>query len=296
MGDLPARELECFFVLAQELHFGRTAQRLYVSQSRVSQLLQSLESRIGGPLVNRTSRRVSLTELGQSLWERAGAPYAAVLAALDETRHEASQSEPPLRLGFQCAIYEPIARSISQLQERHPQLRIELTEIPFADPFSDLLTGRIDAGVILLPVDEKELITELVLSRHSPTLAVAATHPMAQRTELTADDLHVLPLVAISRPAPDYWRRAQSPAATPAGEPIGTRGTASTIQEGLSAVALGHSGMLVCEAVAAGNRRRDIVFVPVSGLPDSSLALVRHRHTASPRMLEFLDILRAHVA
>lgn len=62
--SLEMRELECFLVLAEELHFGRTGERLYVSQSRVSQLLRSLEGRIGARLVERTSRRVELTALG----------------------------------------------------------------------------------------------------------------------------------------------------------------------------------------------------------------------------------------
>lgn len=61
MSGLEIRELECFLALSEELHFGRAAERLYVSQSRISQLLRALEGRIGARLLDRTSRRVRLT-------------------------------------------------------------------------------------------------------------------------------------------------------------------------------------------------------------------------------------------
>ena len=64
MSEPPMREIECFLVLAEELHFGRTGERLFISQSRVSQLISALERRIGTSLVARTSRRVHLTEFG----------------------------------------------------------------------------------------------------------------------------------------------------------------------------------------------------------------------------------------
>jgi DNA-binding transcriptional LysR family regulator len=60
MSEPPMREIECFLVLAEELHFGRTGERLFISQGRVSQLISGLERRIGTSLVARTSRRVHL--------------------------------------------------------------------------------------------------------------------------------------------------------------------------------------------------------------------------------------------
>ena len=67
------REIRVFLALAEELHFGRTAQRLGLTQSRVSQTLRQLERKMGGQLVYRTSRRVALTPFGRDFRERAGA-------------------------------------------------------------------------------------------------------------------------------------------------------------------------------------------------------------------------------
>ena len=100
MPELEARELECFLVLGEELHFGRTAERLYLSQSRVSQLLRSLESRIGARLVERTSRRVRLTPLGASLRDELAPAYTALLDAVEAARARARGVDGVLRIGF----------------------------------------------------------------------------------------------------------------------------------------------------------------------------------------------------
>ncbi|WP_026874643.1 LysR family transcriptional regulator [Jiangella gansuensis] len=290
--DLPARELQCFLVLAEQLHFGRTAEQLYVSQSRVSQLLRSLERRVGAPLVERTSRRVRLTPLGEDFLTSLRPAYAALARAFEQTRLEAHRSQPPLRIGFQGAVYEPVALALARFQEQHPHPSVDLKELPLADPFSDLLAGRIDVAVVLLPVEEPELTTGLVFSREPQTLALAAGHPWARRHEIDADDLSEVPLVAIVGPAPDYWRRVHTPAVTPSGARIRTRGRATTVQEGLTQVASGRGGMLLCAATAAYNRRPDIAFVPVRGLPETALGVTWRADRQDARVEEFTSTLR----
>lgn len=89
MGSLDARELEAFLALADELHFGRAGERLYVSQSRVSQLLRSLESKVGARLVDRTSRRVRLTPLGEQLLAGLRPAFDAIVETIEEVREVA---------------------------------------------------------------------------------------------------------------------------------------------------------------------------------------------------------------
>src|SRR2546425_11461435 len=83
------RELEIFLVLAEELHFGRTAERLYLTQPRISQTIRALEDHIGGKLFERTSRRVSLTDLGQHLRDELRPGYAQIQRALTSTSDRA---------------------------------------------------------------------------------------------------------------------------------------------------------------------------------------------------------------
>lgn len=89
MSELPMREIECFLVLAEELHFGRTGERLFISQSRVSQLISALERRIGTRLVARTSRRVHLTEFGAEFLASLAPAHRALSAVIDDARTKA---------------------------------------------------------------------------------------------------------------------------------------------------------------------------------------------------------------
>ncbi len=74
-STIELREIRTFIVLSEELHFGRAAERLELTPSRISQVVRTLETRLGGRLFDRTSRRVALTPLGEQLLERAGPVY-----------------------------------------------------------------------------------------------------------------------------------------------------------------------------------------------------------------------------
>src|SRR5215469_2472918 len=93
-------EIEVFLVLAEELHFGRTAERLHMPQPRVSRLVSALEHKVGGTLFERTSRRVRLTPLGKRLHGQLQPAYAQLNAALDDARAAARQTAGVLRIAY----------------------------------------------------------------------------------------------------------------------------------------------------------------------------------------------------
>lgn len=289
MSELPIREIECFLVLAEELHFGHTAERMFITQSRVSQLISGLERRIGTRLVARTSRRVQLTEFGAELLASLAPAHRALLSVVEEASMRARNMPIRIRVGFQGAIDESIASAISQFETRNPGASVHIKELPLGDPFSDVLAGRLDAAVVLLPVDEPDLVTGHVFSRQPQTLAISLDHPFGTRNEIAAEELAGVSLVPIIGPAPEYWKRVHSPRVTPGGIGIRTRGGASTIQEGLSQVASGHGGLILCAATTSYNRRSDIRFIPVDGLPPSALGLVWRRDHENPRIRYFAD-------
>ncbi|AIY00201.1 putative transcriptional regulator, LysR family [Arthrobacter sp. PAMC 25486] len=292
MSELPLREIECFIVLAEELHFGRTAERMFISQSRVSQLISALERRIGAPLVARTSRRVHLTEFGAEFLASLVPTYRALAGVVEQARMRARNLPTPIRVGFQGAIYDSIAKAISQFESQHPRAMVHIKELPLGDPFSDVLAGRVDVAVVLLPVEEPELVTGLVFSQQTQTLAVSVDHPFGTLEEVTAENLAQVSLVPITGPAPEYWRKVHSPTMTPEGIRIPTRGGATTVQEGLSQVASSRSGLILCAATAAYNQRSDVRFVPVKGLPSSALGLVWRADHESPRIRHFADAVQ----
>ncbi|MFI9050508.1 LysR family transcriptional regulator [Streptomyces sp. NPDC053427] len=284
---LELRELECFLVLSEELHFGRTGERLYVSQSRVSQLLRALESRIGARLVDRTSRRVCLTPLGEEFRTSLRPAYDALRASVESARTAARGIEGRLTIGFQGTADDRIMRAIDAFHARHPRCETEITEIPLCDPFGALRSGAVDVAVTLLPVAEPDLTLGPVFSAQQQTLALSVRHPLASRAGLTAEDLAGVPLIAPAAPAPAYWREAHAPGATPAGRPIPAGPSVSTLQEGLTLAAAGRGGMLLCRPTADYHGRRDITFLPVSGLPDSVLGLVHHTARETARIRAF---------
>ncbi|MFD7662493.1 LysR family transcriptional regulator [Streptomyces sp. NPDC059788] len=286
-GGLEIRELECFLVLAEELHFGRTGARLYVSQSRVSQLVRALERRVGARLVERTSRRVRLTPLGTDFLTALRPAYDTLRGTVEATVAAARGIEGRLRIGFQGTADDRIMKAIDTFHTRHPGCTTEIAEIPLQDPFGPVRRGEVDAAVVLLPVEEPGLVLGPVFSEQPQTLAVSVRHPFASRPSLSAEDLADGPLITVEGPAPAYWRHAQAPTSTPGGRPVPPGPGVRTLQEGLTLAAAGRGAMLLCRPTADYHGRRDITFVPVTGLPDSVLGLVWHQDRETARTRAF---------
>ncbi|WP_037649250.1 LysR family transcriptional regulator [Streptomyces flavidovirens] len=280
MAGLEIRELESFLALAEELHFGRAGERLYVSQSRVSQLLRALESRIGARLVDRTSRRVRLTPAGERFLADLRPAYETLRTAVEVARSEARGVDGRLRLGFQGTADAPVMGAITAFQDRHPGCVTEIAEIPLSDPFGAVQRGEVDAAIVLLPVAEPDLTLGPVFSRQRQTVAFSVRHPYAASASLTAAEVATVPLITASPPAPAYWREAHAPSSAPAP-------SVTTLQEGLTLVAAGRGAMLLCRPTAEYHGRKDVVFVPVDGLPDSVLGMVWHRDGETERVRAF---------
>lgn len=276
-GGLEIRELECFLALSEELHFGRAAERLYVSQSRVSQLLRALERRIGGRLLERSSRRVRLTPLGERFLAELRPAYAALHASVETARAAARGVEGRLRIGFLGIADERVMGGINAFRDRYPGCEVETVEIPLADPFGAVRGGAVDAAIVLLPVAEPDLVLGPSFSRQRQTLAVSVRHPFAGRESLSAEELAQCPLVGPTGPAPRYWREFMAPPVTPGGRPVPRGPEVRTLQEGLTAVAAGRGAMLCCAPTALYHGRLDVSYVPVDGLPASTLGLVWRR-------------------
>lgn len=292
MSGLEMRELETFLVLAEELHFGRAGERLYVSQSRVSQLLRTLESRIGAPLFERTSRRVRLTPLGESFLAGLRPAYEALRATVDDARAAARGNGGVLRIGFQGAVDDHLGRAIALFGNRYPECVWELAEVPLSDPFGPVRRQEVDCAVVLLPVEEDDLVLGPVFSRQPQTLAVSVQHPFAARESVSAEDLAECDLIGVSPPAPAYWQLAQAPSRTPGGRAVPAGPVVNTLQEGLSLAAANRGAMLLCRSTADYHSRRgSLAYVPVEGLPDSFLGLVRPRAHSSAQAEAFARAL-----
>ncbi|MEU4314031.1 LysR family transcriptional regulator [Nocardia sp. NPDC024068] len=293
MPDLPVRELECLLILAEELHFGRTAQRLRVSQSRVSQLVAALERTIGTQLVHRTSRRVALTDFGAEFVDRVRPVYTELADLVGGARQEARHELPaPIRLGFQGIAYETVTWTLTEFARDNPDVALSLQEIPLGDPFGALLAGQVDAAVALLPVREPELAVGYVFPPAPRMLAVGRGHPLAAVERIDAEALATVDLVSVDGSAPEYWRDVHFPRFTPLGRPITATVRVATLQEGMTLAATGRYAMLTCRPVADRNQRDDLRFLRVAGFDEESrMALIWRSAHRRPQLTKLAAML-----
>ncbi|MEU8079593.1 LysR family transcriptional regulator [Catellatospora citrea] len=268
------RDIEIFLTLAEELHFGRTAERLHLSQARVSQSIKQQERRIGGALFERTSRSVHLTPLGARLRDRLDAGYREIMAGIDEATATTRGQVGTLTLGTMATDHQQIAAVLDLFRQRHPQCEVRIREILPSDPFTALRAGRVDVGLVWLPVDEPDLAVGPNLHTEPLVLAVAPDHPLVGRDRVEMEDLGDFPVVWPDGPIPDYVWEAHTPSVTPAGRPIQRGLPVATLEEALTAISAGDVISPVGSHAAATRVRRDVTFLPITDGPVLQYSLV----------------------
>lgn len=269
-------DVEAFLVLAEELHFGRTAERTYVSSARVSQRIRTLEREVGGALFTRTSRRVTLTPLGSHLRERLGPAYADLVAALRSTRAAACSPAGELRIGFLAtASGSALDRLVSRFERGQRDCRVSLHEVPIFAPLQPLRNGEIDVLVSWLVFGEPDLTMGPTLAAYPRMLAVAADHPLAGEQAVSAEVLGDYPVPNWQYSEAREIRRAFVPERTPSGRPTLVHPTpVRTVAETSSLVARGQA---VHPTVASLEQLLDtdrIVLVPITDMPPLPLGLI----------------------
>jgi len=262
-------DVEAFLVLAEELHFNRTAERMFVSPARVTQRIQALERDVGGALFTRTSRRVALTPLGEKLRGDLAPAYEALTAAVDAARSAARSPAGHLRIGFTATTAgTPLDRLVAAFEQDQPRCTVSLHEVPFFDPTSALRKGEVDVLVNWL-VEEPDITCGPAIAEYGRALAVAADHELAGRPSVSVEVLadYAVPQWTLATPLLKHV----VPDRTPSGREVRRHPTpVRTFAEGLSLVARGQAVHPTFAPLAAriGN---DIVLVPIDDLPPMKL-------------------------
>lgn len=267
-------ELEVFLALAEELHFGRTAERLHMPQPRVSRLVSTLERRIGGTLFERTSRRVRLTPLGEQLRRQVAPAYQQLTTALDGARAAARHTAGVLRIGFSpTSNMAVLTRLTGAFEARHPGCHAVLDGVSNLDPYSALRRGELDVLVNWLAVDEPDLTVGPVLEYRDRVLAVAATDPLAARGAVSLEDIAERDVALMIPPFPPALYDAIIPPHTPSGRAIHRSQPVHSIHELVALVARGQ----IVHPTAAGIpmfARDDICLIPMTGMAPLPLGLI----------------------
>ncbi len=182
---LDTRHLRHFVAVAQELHFGRAARRLNISQPPLSISVKKLEEQLGLPLFIRTQRSVALTTAGKVLLERALPILLALEDAATSAQASAKGYEGVLRIGYTAAsAYEVVPKVIAAYQASYPLVELVLHEMVSSAQLVALRQQQIDVGV-MRPLPFSAPLRSVCLSRESLVLALPSTHPLAKESRVS---------------------------------------------------------------------------------------------------------------
>lgn len=184
------RHLRYFVALAEELHFGRAADRLGVAQPPLSRQIAQMEAELGTPLFSRTSRRVTLTAAGAAYLERVRRILADVEGAARVALRAADGQAGQLRVGFTSHLaYRFLPELLGAFRgTRTPEVAVEARELSTAQQTKALHDGEIDLGLLTLPVGDESLIIRR-LFREPIVLVLPAGHRLARGSADTPVEL-----------------------------------------------------------------------------------------------------------
>ena len=184
------RLLRYFAVLADELHFGRAAARLHISQPPLSQQIRLLEEELGTALFTRSQHRVELTEAGKTLKEQVPLVFAQFERAIDLARCAGRGEVGNLEIGIiSSAMVDAIPLALRAFDERYPAVRWTLHEMTPAAQIQALKEHRLDVCFFRLTHDDPEIQSEVVV-RECAMAVLPPGHRFAQRQEIALQELH----------------------------------------------------------------------------------------------------------
>lgn len=287
--DVHGRDLRYFAAVAEELHFTRAAERLYVSQPALSKQIRMLEKQVGAALFERDRREVRLSAVGAALlphaqrmlaeWEAAQEAVARVVA--DQAgRLVVGMSTSPGRGGVLPAIR-------SRFTAACPDARLVLRQVPWQDSTAGLADGTCDAAFVWLPLPDPDRYRWVVVAEEPRLVAMAETHPLADREIIDFTDLLDEPFLALpdsAGPLRDYWLATDARGGKPAligAEVASTEETYEALVAGLGVVLL-----------AAGNAPLitlgGVVTRVVRGISPSRFALAWRADDRRPLVREYV--------
>src|SRR6476619_777912 len=189
MADLKLKDLRYLVALADTRHFGRAAERSFVSQPTLSAQLKKLEEYLGVQLIERSPKRVSLTVAGEEIVERA----RRILEASEEIVELAKGHRDPLAGRLKLALLPTIGPYLlpnvaAKLRKHLPRLELMLYEYQTDSMLEKLHSGEIDVGILAMPVPMDGLDSH-VLYREPFTVAMPSHHRLAGRSTIKVEDL-----------------------------------------------------------------------------------------------------------
>lgn len=286
------RTLRYFVTLAEELHFGRAARRLAITQPPLSLAILKLEEEIGVALFARTRRHVALTDAGSVFLEQARSVLSRAGEAVQMAQAAHRGEIGRLAIGYMSAsIFTLLPAVLRDFAARHPGVRLDLRELTLPQQLAALRAGDIHAGFMRPPVTDAELASESLLEEPL-RVALPAGHPLAAARRIRALRLASEPFVMFQR-SPGLvlhdlvlgfcLQRGFAPRV--AQEASQTHAVVGLVSAGI--------GVALVPASAQEIRLRGVEFRPlVEKSPPVGTCLAWRRDDASPALRAFADTAR----
>jgi DNA-binding transcriptional LysR family regulator len=286
------RHLRYFVAVAEELHFGRAAVRLHISQPPLSHQIQNLERELGVELLRRTKRSVNLTAAGQLFLEQARRVLQNADHAVEVAQRADRGQIESLSIGFGPTPEGGLLREVLKIfLSRCPDVRMELHSLYTQEQVDALAKRQIQVAFPLLPIPMRGLIVE-TLERVPLSVALPADHTLASRQRIALSDLREEPFVLVSRAiGPSFYDLVFS-ACRQAGFTPKVRHETTHVYTVLGFVAAGFGVSIVPEPIGL-TPREGVVYRPLRApAPTAELGLAYRREDSSKTLATFLDVVR----
>jgi DNA-binding transcriptional LysR family regulator len=284
------RHLRSFVITAEELHVGRAAARLHLTQPSLSRQIAALERDVGVPLFTRIRRRFGLTPAGEVFLTAA----RDIVRRADDAARAAQRAHRgelgTLRLRFvQSATFEVLPKLLAAFRAAHPDVTLDVETMTTIRQVAALRAGHIDIGLIRPPISEPTLTTR-VISRDPLVAALPADHPLAKRRRLPLAALAEEPFVLYTRASGPSVQDAIIGHCMAAGFSPRIIQEAADVQTIVSLVAAG-LGVSLLIAPTPPTAERAVAYRPISDdLPLWELALAWSTEDHTPVLSRFLAV------
>jgi DNA-binding transcriptional LysR family regulator len=284
------RALRYFVAVAEELHFTRAAERLYIGQPALSEQIRRLEAELGVELLRRTTRKVELTPAGEEFLSRARRILAEADEALADAARAARGETGSLRVATGATGgLDLVPRVLRAFRQARPRVHLELRQSDWVDYSAGLRDGSADAAFLWLPFEQGGLRVA-VLHVEPRVAALGARHPLAAERELRMEQLvdEPWPWVDTDPVVLAYWTCVDYRGGAPA-----PRGPTIRSMEGmLEAVRAGLCVATVPRSQAQVSALPGIAFRSVSDLTPATLALAWRSADETPVVQALVEIAR----
>lgn len=290
------RQLRYFLAVAEELHFGRAAARLHMSQPPLSVHISRLEQELGTPLFERSTRRVTLTPAGHHLRSSAQGLLDRLEEVRDEIREYADGLSGRLSAGFVSSANYTVLPAVMRLfRTERPNVTVSLSPLTSGEQLERVRAGTLDVGIVrdeIPATGAQGAVRAEVVFEERLVACLPADHPLAAKQEVAASDIAAVPMISYPRALmPGYVDRVT--------EVLGAAAASVQVAEEVvhQETALGFVAAGVGTSILPESVRHlippSIVAVPLAGSPTSRLVAVHAERPDRPPVTAFVRCLHA---